>query len=98
VERAKETGKEYALRMQSRKDEKDEEEDFNPSLLLETTRLLPSWLAEMFWYLSHFARDWTSHPAWDADRAREPEYFRKAYRRLGCTGLLVLFRPVLLVG
>jgi len=46
------------------------------------TRLLPDWLAEIFWFLSHFVRDWTSHEVWDADQAREPDYFQKAYQRL----------------
>jgi len=44
--------------------------------------MLPRWLAEGFWYISDFVEDWTSHPAWEKDRSREPDYFRKAYYRL----------------
>ncbi len=44
--------------------------------------LLPRWLAEGFWYVSHFIKYWTSHQAWDKRRALEPEYFNKAYERV----------------
>jgi hypothetical protein len=43
---------------------------------------VPRWLASGFWLLSYEARDWTSHPAWDERRKREPEYFNKAYEYL----------------
>lgn len=48
----------------------------------EPTRLLPDWLATLFWFVPRFVQNWTSHKFWDQARAREPEYFQKAYRRL----------------
>ena len=47
---------------------------------------IPRWLAEGFWYLSNFVYDWTTHPAWNERRAREPEYYRAAYERLHALG------------
>jgi hypothetical protein len=44
--------------------------------------MLPRWLANGFWYISDFVEEWTSHPAWEKKRAREPDYFKKAYERL----------------
>ena len=48
---------------------------------------VPRWLASGFWFLSHEARDITSHPAWDERRKQEPEYFNKAYERLDSLAL-----------
>jgi hypothetical protein len=47
-----------------------------------TQRMLPDDLALMFWFFPHFVRDWTSHEVWEDDRAREPDYFEKAYQLL----------------
>jgi len=44
--------------------------------------MLPRWLAEGFWYLSYFVKEWTSHSSWEEKIAREPDYFKKAYERL----------------
>ena len=82
LERAAETGKAYAMRMQSQKDEDAFAGEITDPPLPETKRLLPDWLAELFWYTPEFVIDWTSHEAWEKDRAREPEYFEKAYLRL----------------
>ena len=43
---------------------------------------LPRWLAMGFWFIPEFVRDWTSHPAWEQEIAREPAYFKHAYERL----------------
>lgn len=41
---------------------------------------LERWLAEGFWYLSSFVRDWTTHPQFP--RSLPEEYYDTAYRRL----------------
>lgn len=43
---------------------------------------LPRWLAEGFWYVPTFVRDWTSHPAWKEYIESEQEYYDRAYERL----------------
>ena len=43
---------------------------------------VPRWLAEGFWYVYEFTKGHTSHPAWAAKIAREPDYYEKAYERL----------------
>jgi hypothetical protein len=43
---------------------------------------LPRWLAEGFWYLSFFVREWTTHPAWKERTAREQDYYDRTYERL----------------
>lgn len=43
---------------------------------------LPRWLADGFWYLDAFVRDWTTHPAWTERTAREQDYYDAAYERL----------------
>jgi hypothetical protein len=47
------------------------------------TALLPRWLAEGFWYVGWFVRDWTTHPAWAERTAPEQDYYDAAYERLG---------------
>jgi len=42
--------------------------------------VLDRWLAELFWYLSDFVRDWTMHP--NFPRMYPREYYEKAYERL----------------
>lgn len=41
---------------------------------------LERWLAEGFWYLQTFVRDWSSHP--NFRKPYLPEYYEKAYTRL----------------
>jgi hypothetical protein len=82
MERARNLQAQSALPGQSDEKRAESEDDLSPSLLPETRRLLPDWQAELFWFLSHFVRDWTSHNAWKQDVAREPDYFHKAYQRL----------------
>ena len=43
---------------------------------------LPRWLAEGFWYVGWFVRDWTTHPAWAERAALEQDYYDTAYERL----------------
>src|SRR5947209_3744657 len=63
--------------------EQIEDEQFADEYYLQKQdTMLPRWLAEGFWHLSTFVRDWTSHPAWEKTIDREPEYFAKAYERL----------------
>lgn len=38
------------------------------------------WIAQGFWYLSTWVRDWTTHP--DFPRPEPPEYYERAYSRL----------------
>jgi len=47
----------------------------------DTTPLL-RWLADGFWYVSWFVRDWTTHPAWAERTAPEQRYYDAAYERL----------------
>lgn len=43
---------------------------------------LERWIAEGFWYVSWFVKDWTTHPAWlNRDPERRP-YFEECYERL----------------
>jgi hypothetical protein len=84
-EQARQSSQEYGAKQKARAAhgrEDDFEDDLIHPPLPETKRMFPDWLAELFWNLSHCVRDWTSHEAWDVDRAREPEYFNKAYERL----------------
>lgn len=83
-EQRRQTTQEYVARQTSgvSNGPDDDFEDLQDLPLPQTTRVLPDWLAEIFWFLSHFVRDWTTHEAWDADHAHEPEYFQKAYQRL----------------
>jgi hypothetical protein len=83
-EQARQTPQEYVAKQRAgaNNDPEDDFEDLRDPPLPETTRMFPAWLAEVFWDLSHFVRDWTTHEAWDMRRAREPEYFNKAYQRL----------------
>ena len=46
------------------------------------TTSLPRWLAEGFWYVGWFVRDWTTHPAWSERTAQEQDYYDDAYERL----------------
>ncbi len=58
--------------------------DQRPTLMdsaYDKTRL-PRWLAEGFWYLSFFVRDWTTHPSWKETTAPEQDYYDRAYERL----------------
>lgn len=41
---------------------------------------LPRWLAEGFYYVSHFVSDWTSHPHFH--RPEPPEYYEDCLERL----------------
>lgn len=41
---------------------------------------LERWIAEGFWYLSHFVRDWSQNP--DFTRPFPAEYYEAAYERL----------------
>ncbi|HET6384326.1 MAG TPA: hypothetical protein VFJ58_13110 [Armatimonadota bacterium] len=41
---------------------------------------LDRWMAEGFWYVPSFVRDWTTHP--NFPRIHEPEYYQRAYQRL----------------
>ena len=43
-------------------------------------KTLERWMANGFWYLSFFVRDWTTHP--NFPQVHEPEYYKKAYQRL----------------
>lgn len=38
------------------------------------------WVAEGFWYLDHFVKDWSSHP--NFKRPYDPGYYEQAYERL----------------
>jgi hypothetical protein len=42
--------------------------------------LLDRWMAEGFWYVPSFVRDWTTHP--NFPRIHNAEYYQKAYQRL----------------
>jgi hypothetical protein len=44
--------------------------------------MLPRWLAEGFWYIPQFVRNWTTHPAWKETTQTEPQYYEDAYQRL----------------
>jgi len=48
------------------------------------------WLAQGFWYLSHFARDWTTHPNFPRPRPEQPP--EQAYERLDDLAFWVLLR------
>ncbi len=41
---------------------------------------LPRWVAEGFWFVGHFVRDWSSHASFS--REHEPAYYESAYGRL----------------
>ena len=41
---------------------------------------LPRWIAQGFWYVPTFVRDWTTHP--NFPQVHAPEYYEQAYRRL----------------
>lgn len=41
---------------------------------------LPRWLAEGFWYCSHFIQEWSSHASFPREHA--PDYYTAAYERL----------------
>jgi hypothetical protein len=41
---------------------------------------LPRWIAEGFWYCSHFIEDWSSHP--NFPREHDRGYYAAAYKRL----------------
>jgi hypothetical protein len=43
---------------------------------------VPRWLADGFWYLSFYVKDWTTHPNWERTTAPEQEYYDRAYVRL----------------
>lgn len=43
---------------------------------------LARWLAEGFWYVPSFTRDWTSHDAWRDYVARDPDYHAACLTRL----------------
>ena len=56
-----------------------------PAAVLEPSRepqMVPRWLADGYYYLSTFVRDWTTHPAWAKQTAPEQEYYDAAYERL----------------
>lgn len=42
--------------------------------------LLERWIAEGFWFISHFVKDHSLHPSFP--RPYAPEYYEKAYERL----------------
>lgn len=44
------------------------------------TDTLERWLAEGFWYVQRFVRDWTQHPQFP--RPYPADYYERAYRRL----------------
>lgn len=44
------------------------------------TDSLERWMANGFWYVPQFVRDWTTHP--DFPQEHEPEYYQQAYQRL----------------
>ena len=69
-------------------DEQIEDEQFAVDYMLKKKdTLLPRWIAEGFWYIPEFTRNWTSHSSWEKYRAREPEYFKKAYEHLDALAL-----------
>jgi len=41
---------------------------------------LPRWLAEGFWYCSHFIQEWSSHASFPREHA--PDYYTAAHERL----------------
>jgi hypothetical protein len=41
---------------------------------------IPRWIAEGFWYCSHFIEDWSTHPNFPRDH--DPDYYTAAYKRL----------------
>ncbi len=45
-----------------------------------TTDTVERWLAEGFWYLQRFVRDWTQHP--EFPRPYPADYYERAYGRL----------------
>lgn len=45
-----------------------------------TSAQLERWLAQGFWYVPDFVRDWTSHP--NFPRALPATYYESAYRQL----------------
>jgi hypothetical protein len=47
---------------------------------LENSDTRAQWLAEGFWFLSKFVREWTSHPSFP--RPFEALYYQAAYQRL----------------
>ena len=76
------TGKELATRMRSEGYQDTSKDNLPDPPLPETQRMLPDWIAEFFWYVPEQVISWTSHEAWQSKRAKEPEYFKKAYLRL----------------
>ena len=40
--------------------------------------MLPRWLAEGFWYVPQFVRNWTTHPAWTSTTQGDPHYYEDA--------------------
>jgi len=42
---------------------------------------LPRWLADGVWYVATCVTAWTTHPAWTAKTAPEPDYYHQAYER-----------------
>lgn len=46
----------------------------------EDAQQLPRWIAEGFWYLQSFVKDWSSHESFP--RTHNTEYYQAAYSRL----------------
>lgn len=42
---------------------------------------LPRWIAEGFWFVSYFVKEWSSHP--DFAKSFNNAYYEAAYERLG---------------
>lgn len=43
-------------------------------------QMVERWIADGFWYLSHFVEDWTTHK--NFPRVHSPEYYEQAYVHL----------------
>ncbi len=61
-----------------------DQSDIHPTFFVSPhdTMCLPRWLVDGFWYVSHFVRDWTTHPAWKERTAPGQDYYDRAYDRL----------------
>lgn len=46
----------------------------------EKKRTLPRWIANGFWYIPSFVKDWVSHP--NFPRAYPSDYYERAFQRL----------------
>ena len=50
--------------------------------LLADQKVVPRWVAELYWFAPTFTRTWTSHEYWQPLVAADPDYYRASYQFL----------------